>query len=60
MTNAMSPSDSEQLTKDLEYLRHTLLNGVLSIEESMKKIEHRLAYMSEAVGTFKELVREKD
>ncbi len=56
----MSPSDSEQLTKDLEYLRHTLLNGVLSIEESMKKIEHRLAYMSEAVGTFKELVREKD
>ena len=59
MTNVMSPSDSKQLTKDLEYLRHNLLNGTIAIEQSLKKIEHRLAYMSQAVETFKGLMGEK-
>ena len=50
----MSPSYvlPEKITKDLEDLRHTLLNGTIAIAESLYKIEQRLAYMSEALKIF--------
>ena len=46
----------KQLTKELENLRHVLLNGILGIERSFAEIEHRLQYMSNQRNLFKEMV----
>ena len=43
-------------TQDLEALRHTLLNGTTGIAESLRKIEQRLAYMSEALKIFNKML----
>jgi len=43
-------------TQDLEDLRHTLLNATTGIVESLRKIEQRLAYMSEAVKIFNKIL----
>lgn len=49
----MASSDPiKQTTNDLESLRHTLLSGTTAIHQSLKKIEIRLGYMSEALKIF--------
>ena len=46
--------------QNLEALRHTLLNGTTVIADSLRKIELRLAYMSEALKLFDELAEKID
>jgi len=47
-------------TQDLEDLRHTLLNGTTGIADSLRKIEHTLAYMSEALKIYNKIVENND
>lgn len=46
--------------KSLECLRHTLLNGTVAIEQSLKIIELRLQYMSKALSLFNEMLEENN
>lgn len=53
-----SQISTKDTVKDLECLRHTLLNGTVAIAQSLKTIELRLQYMSTALKVFEEMLRE--
>lgn len=53
-----SQDPTKNATKDLESLRHTLLNGTACIAQSLKVIELRLAYMSNALKLFEETLKD--
>ena len=55
-----SQTPTKDAVKDLECLRHTLLNGTTAIQQSLKTIELRLQYMSNALKVFEEIVKEND
>ena len=52
----MCEVQKQNFTSDLEDLRHTLLNANLAIQQSLRKIEHTLAYMTEAAKIFNKIV----
>ena len=53
-----SQEPTKDAVKDLESLRHTLLNGTTAIAQSLKTIELRLQYMSKALKVFEEVLRD--
>ena len=55
-----SQEPTEEAVKDLEALRHTLLNGTTAIQQSLKTIEFRLQYMSKALKVFGKIQRENN
>ena len=55
-----SQTPAKDAVKDLECLRHTLLNGTTAIQQSLKTIELRLQYMSNALKVFEEMLGENN
>ena len=56
----MSEIQKQNFTSDLEELRHTLLNATLAIQQSLRKIEYTLAYMTEATKIFDKILEKTD
>ena len=56
----MCEVQKQNFTSDLEDLRHTLLNANLAIQESLRKIEYTVAYMSEATKIFDRILEKVD
>ena len=56
----MSEVQKQNLTSDLEELRHTLLNATLAIQQSLRKIEYTVAYMTEATKIFNKIVEKNN
>ena len=52
-----SQDPTEDAVKDLEALRDTLISGTTAIQQSLKTIEYRLAYMSKALKLFEEIIK---
>ena len=55
-----SQDPTKDAVKDLEALRHTLLNGTTAIAQSLKTIEYRLAYMSKSLQLFENIIKDKE
>jgi len=50
---------SEQLSKDMEYLGHVLLNGTTKVEGCLREVEMFCAEMRKAIDTFKTCLLEE-
>jgi len=43
----------DQQSKDLEYLRHCLLNSTCNIEDCLREIERILKFMTDSIKIYK-------
>lgn len=49
----------DKQTKDLEYLRHCLLNSTISIQDCLKQIEKTLKYMTDSIKIYQKSLQRK-
>ena len=55
----MAPDEAKQLTKNMEYLGHVLLNGTVKMEGCLREMELFCADMRKAIEGFKEYLLEE-